>query len=266
MIKLIATDMDGTLLDSEGKINDEFDYVFNELIKRDIKFVAASGRQYYKLKENFKKHADDIIFLADNGTMVMSKDEKLYSKALNKDHVKGIIKDAKEYGGVNLVLSGEKKAYIDTDKKEILEELEKYYKEYEIVEDLYEVDADILKIAIYIPKDVKGAYNNYFGPRWGEKTKVSVSGEVWMDIYNKATNKGIALRMIQEKFDIKRDETLVFGDYFNDSPMLKEAKYNYAMENAPEEFKKEADYIAKSNDENGVLEVIKEKINLSKPS
>jgi len=48
--------------------------------------------------------------------------------------------------------------------------------------------------------------------------------------------------------------------------MLKEAKYNYAMENAPEEFKKEADYIAKSNDENGVLEVIKEKINLSKPS
>ena len=64
--------------------------------------------------------------------------------------------------------------------------------------------------------------------------------------------------MIQQKFGITREETMVFGDYFNDVEMLKAAYHSYAMENAPSGVKKHANFIAKSNIENGVLEVIKE--------
>ena len=54
MIKLIATDMDGTLLNSNNQIQEGFYEVFNELQEKDIIFAAASGRQYYNLLERFK--------------------------------------------------------------------------------------------------------------------------------------------------------------------------------------------------------------------
>lgn len=266
MIKLIATDMDGTLVKSDGNISDEFPEIFKKLREKGIKFVVASGRQYYKLRENFNEYSDDMAFIADNGTMVMYKEEELYSKELNYRQVKEIIKKIEHMENTHLVLSGKKKAYLDTNKKEIIDEIEKYYKEYEIVDDLETIDDEILKIAVYHPKNIEDLYNEYFSPHFGDKAKVSVSGEFWLDVYSKDTDKGIALKMIQEKFNIKKEETMAFGDYFNDTPMLKEAKYSYAMENAPEEFKKDANFIAKSNDENGVIEAIKEKINLSKSS
>lgn len=260
MIKLIAVDMDGTLLDNSGNINDEFDEVFNKVIQKDIKFVVASGRQYFRLKEDFKKHSDQIVFIADNGCMVMYKDEKIYSKSLKDEYVEEIVRSIKEDKNLELVLSGKKKAYLDTDKKHIIDEIKKYYKEYEIVEDLSNLQEEILKIAVFAPNNAEKTYDKILNQSWGDKVKVSLSGEIWIDIYSKDTNKGKAIKMIQEKFNIKKEETMAFGDYFNDVEMLQEAKYSYAMENAPESFKKYANFIAKSNEENGVLEVIKERV------
>lgn len=260
MIKLIATDMDGTLLDKNGNIDDDFDRVFKKLMEKDIKFVVASGRQYFRLKEDFKEYSDQIVFIADNGSMVMYKDEQIHSKSLKDRYVEDIIRYIKQDENLELVLSGKKKAYLDADKKDIIAEIKKYYKEYEIVEDLSYLQEEILKIAVYSPDNAEKTYEKILKQDWGDKVKVSLSGEIWIDIYSKETNKGIAMKMIQEKFGIKKEETMAFGDYFNDVEMLEEAKYSYAMENAPEDFKKHANFIAKSNEENGVLEVIKERV------
>ena len=62
MIKLIASDMDGTLLNENNEINDEFFDIFNKLKERDIIFAAASGRQYYNLLKRFEKIKDDMMF------------------------------------------------------------------------------------------------------------------------------------------------------------------------------------------------------------
>ena len=58
MIKLIFSDMDGTLLDENGKVPEEFDDLMAELTKRNVRFVPASGRQYYSLVKSFEKHRD----------------------------------------------------------------------------------------------------------------------------------------------------------------------------------------------------------------
>ena len=143
---------------------------------------------------------------------------------------------------------------------DMIEEIRKYYKEYEIIDSFRRIDDEILKIAVYVPENMDGVYNNILKPKWGDKVKISVSGEVWVDIYSFGTDKGRAINVIQEKFGIKKEETMAFGDYFNDVEMLQEAWESYAMENAPEDFKKYAKFIAKSNEENGVLEVIKESV------
>jgi hypothetical protein len=90
--------------------------------------------------------------------------------------------------------------------------------------------------------------------------QVTVSGEIWLDITAKGANKGVAIKALQEKLGINFDETMVFGDYLNDLEMMEVAYHSYAMENAHEDLKKVARFTAKSNDENGVVEVIKSHI------
>ena len=70
MIKLIATDLDGTLLDNNGELNEEFNHVFNELYKKGITFMAASGRQYPALETLFESVKDKMMFIAENGTIM----------------------------------------------------------------------------------------------------------------------------------------------------------------------------------------------------
>jgi hypothetical protein len=97
-------------------------------------------------------------------------------------------------------------------------------------------------------------------PLWQDRLAVAVSTPTWTDIYHKETSKGVALKALQDHFDAKFHETMVFGDYFNDVSMLKEAHYSYAMGNAPQGVKEIANFETVSNDEYGVLQVIYDRI------
>ena len=83
MIKLIATDMDGTLLNSNNEIHNDFYDVFSTLKEKEIIFAAASGRQYYNLVEKFKDIKDDMMFIAEYGTFVVYKGKELIFNSLD---------------------------------------------------------------------------------------------------------------------------------------------------------------------------------------
>lgn len=256
MIKLIATDMDGTLLNSKGVLPEDFFEVFTALQSKNILFAAASGRQYFTLLENFKPICDEMLFIAENGTYIVYKGEPLAVHALDKEVAHKLI----QYGrrlGVEIVLATSEGAYLESSKKQFVSEVAKYYVQYEIVEDLLKVDAEILKVTIC---DFRGA-ETYSYPAYKvfeDEVQVCLAGDIWLDVMTRGINKGRAIRDIQEKLDIGYEETMVFGDYLNDLEMLQNAYYSYAMENAHPTLKKVARFKAKSNDENGVIEKIKE--------
>ncbi|SHJ13902.1 hypothetical protein SAMN05444401_2261 [Clostridium amylolyticum] len=260
MIKLIACDMDGTLLNENGEIDKEFFHIYKRLQDLNIRFAVASGRQYHRLMHNFQNIAQDLIYIAENGTIVKYKNEEIYSSTLEKQDVMKIVEQSKDIRGINLILCGKNCAYLDTSEEEIVDEAKKYYHNLEIVKAFNEVQDEIIKIAVL---DLQGSQDNsykIFYPLWKDKLQVKVSGQIWMDLFSKDADKGIAMRIIQKKFNIDKKETMAFGDYFNDIEMFQEAYYSYAMENAPEEVKKHARFVAKSNRENGVVEKIKEVI------
>ena len=89
-----------------------------------------------------------------------------------------------------------------------------------------------------------------------------MSGEIWLDITAKGVNKGVAINKIQEMLDIDHKETMVFGDYLNDLEMMGSAYYSFAMENAHDDLKKVSRFIARSNNDNGVVEAIKEVVGI----
>ena len=248
--------MDGTLLDSKGKLPKDFFEVFKALQDKEVAFAAASGRQYFTLLENFKPICDEMLFIAENGTYIAYKGKELAVHPLNKETAHKLIKHGRELG-VDIVLATSRGAYLESSKQEFVSEVSKYYVKYEIVENLLRVEGDILKVTIC---DLRGAeaysYPSY--QKFASEAQICLAGDIWLDMMAKGVNKGMAIRDIQEKLGIAYEETMVFGDYLNDLEMLQNAYHSYAMENAHPLLKEVARFTAKSNDENGVIEKVKE--------
>lgn len=261
MIKLIASDMDGTLLNENNEINDEFFDIFNKLKERDIIFAAASGRQYYNLLKRFEKIKDDMMFIAENGTFVMHKGKELLLNSLDKELALELITVGQTIDNAYVILCGKESAYIENTDERFMEQVNKYYAKVKVVSDLTKVCDDILKVTIC---DFSGSEENsytYF-KKFEDKLHVAVSGEIWLDMMAKGVNKGLAINKLQKLLNITQEETMVFGDYLNDLEMMDSAYHSYAMENAHEDLKKAARFIAKSNDDNGVVTAIKEALGL----
>ena len=108
MIKLIATDMDGTLLNSSNEIQEGFYEVFNELQEKEIIFAAASGRQYYNLLERFKGIEEKMMFIAENGTFVVYKGKELVVNSLDINLARELIKVGRNIKDSYVILCGKK--------------------------------------------------------------------------------------------------------------------------------------------------------------
>ena len=112
MIKLILSDMDGTLLDENNQLPAEFDEVMEELHKRGVQFAPASGRQYYSLLKSFPEYEDKFIFVSDNGTIVRQHGKELFSDIIEHDVAREIFNSVNEVEGVYNVLCGKETVYL----------------------------------------------------------------------------------------------------------------------------------------------------------
>ncbi|MGL5315144.1 MAG: HAD family hydrolase [Peptostreptococcaceae bacterium] len=258
MIKLIATDMDGTLLDENSKLPKDFFSTLEKLDTKDVKFVVASGRPYPTLYENFKPISDNLYFICDNGSYIVEPGKDPVISILDKELVNNAVRACENLPNTELVLCGVKGTYHRPCSEEIEKEINKYYINKNIIENLIDIDDEIFKIAVC---DFNGSKDNSYkilNPLFGEDYKVVVSGAVWVDINNKDINKGTALKRLQEDFNISYEETMSFGDFYNDVEMLQASHYSFVMENANEDMKQYGNFIAKSNTENGVIHAIEE--------
>lgn len=256
MIKLIVTDMDGTLLDENGHLPPGFTEVLDRLTAKNIKLVAASGRPYYTLQTNFGPIGRHLSFICENGALVVDNNNVIYESAIDKNLVDEVINSAKEIEGNVLVLCTANCAYIENCSEEHLTEIKKYYTIVKNVDDLRNVTEDIVKVTICNLNNSLENLNTIFKPKFEDRLNVVGSGEIWIDISNKGANKGTALKSLMETYNISREETMVLGDYYNDIEMLAQAEYSFVMENAPEDMKQYGKYIAASNVEHGVLRAI----------
>lgn len=255
-IKLIASDMDGTLLNGKGELDPAFFRLFNELERRGIRFAAASGRQYDGLLRTFAPVADRMLFIAENGAYTAAGGDEWLVLDMDRETVARLIAMIRRVEGACMVLAGRDSAYIEDRRPEFVREARRYYTRCQEVQNLLEVQGDrLLKIAVY---DFKGAGENSY-PRLKHLEhgfQVAVSGEKWMDISRKGANKGTALELIQRKLGVSPAETMVFGDQMNDAEMMRQARFSYAVANAVPEIRAMAAFEAPSNEENGVMQVL----------
>ncbi|MGN1401380.1 MAG: Cof-type HAD-IIB family hydrolase [Bacillus sp. (in: firmicutes)] len=261
MIKLIATDLDGTFLNDDNQFPDDFSDVFDMLREQGIVFGAASGRQYYNLLSRFDGFHKDMLFIAENGTYVVYKGQELYSNTLDRETAYELVKIGRGIPDCHIVLCGKNYAYVESDQPEVLKEVDKYYAKRKIVDDLLEIEDDFLKVTILDFEGAEHNSNRYFDA-YRDRLQITVGGFIWLDIMNAGANKGIAISKIQEHLNITKEETMVFGDYLNDLEMMDSAHYSYAMANAHDKVKEAARFQAKSNNEAGVTATIRQMVSV----
>jgi Cof subfamily protein (haloacid dehalogenase superfamily) len=256
-IRLIATDMDGTLVDDGKQIHDELWPLIDALHSRGITFCPASGRQYYNLLQEFEGVADELVFIAENGTYVVARGQEISSDCLALEVARQVVSRVRGIAEAGAVLCGKRSAYIERRDAPFVAQATLYYTRLKVVDDLLEVtDDDVLKVAIY---DFVSAERNT-APQMAELAgshQVVVSGAHWVDVLSATANKGHAVRQVQKTLGVTPDQTMVFGDFLNDLEMMDAATYSFAMANAHPVLRERASWVAPTNNANGVVRTIR---------
>ena len=260
MIRLIATDIDGTLVkESTSEIYPELLEVICEWTDKGGYFCVASGRQYYSIRHMFEQVSDKIIYLAENGAHVRYRDRDILVHKMRRDYVEELIAQLRQYyDECDVVVSSTEESLMESHNEEFIKLIaEGYHNKYRVVDDVLAVKEEIIKIAIRHEGSIRELGERILIPQWRDKVKACMAGEDWVDFMDAAVDKGNALKVIQEYLGVTAEETMAFGDNDNDIGLLAAAWESYAVENARDSVKAKAKHICPSYHEKGVYRVVK---------
>lgn len=255
-IKLVVTDMDGTLLNSNHEVSDLFFKLFKRMTAHDVIFVAASGRPYYSITDKLNRIKDNIIVVAENGALAIKNNKTLLSNPIQEHNLQRISDLVMQLpDDAHPIFCSRDKAYVLSKNTDFLALLSEYYANYELIDSIDAIITPVYKVAIFHKENAETYIYPYVKPL-EPFFKVKLSATHWVDISEHIANKGNAVQMIQNMYNIKKSDTLAFGDYNNDLEMLENAHFSFAMENAHPIVKATAQYTTKSNDNFGVEHVL----------
>lgn len=261
MIKLIATDIDGTLVkDGTLMINPEYMTVIGQLTQKGILFVVCSGRQFSSEKKLFASIKDKLLYISDGGTVVRTPNEILKTYPMSDELWKNMYQMVKEkLPSCDCFAATPDYCFAEDGGSQMFHWLrDSYGFEMKEIDDLSKLESkDIIKFTIYHPTACEEMCTPLFIPSWKEKAQLAVAGKEWVDCNALGVSKWTAISFLMEKYQLNADEICCFGDNLNDIEMLKNAGTSYAVSNARPEVIEAAKSTCAPYWESGVLEVLK---------
>lgn len=262
MYKLIALDVDGTLMTSERTISDSTRSAIQEARQRGILVCISSGRPYVGVEPIAKELGLLAPMIAYNGGMIVdsTNDELIYECSVKPEDAKNVIADAQEEN-TTLVIWSQDKLYVNR----IDERVDSYKRISDVVPHViqdYEVliDQGITKILWIDELDTIAAFRDKYRKKYCKSLNVVRSLPMFLEFVDQGVSKAEAMKRIGERHDIQREEMIAIGDGDNDLEMLNYAGLGIAMGNAHDEVKEAADAVTASNDEDGVAKAIQKYI------
>lgn len=258
MIKLIACDMDGTLVCNDGQLPSDFAVLLKTMREKGIMFAVASGRPYKALYDIMSPYSSDIIYISENGAYTKYKDRILLERTLDSDIIDKFASyfNSCEHGF--LASCGLESYYTTYKIPEFLDSLSSFKIKYTVVDDHSKVADKIFQLTIFFPYGAKPVTDIPLYRQFGDQYEFTITHDYWMDVYPKGINKGIGLEAVYRFLNIKPEETCAFGDFYNDIPMFLKAAHSYCMESAPEDVRAHAKHIVRGESGYPVTRTIRE--------
>lgn len=260
-IKMIVTDLDGTFYHKDLTYDKErFNRLYGKMKENDIKFVVASGNQYYQLISFFDQK-DEMTFVSENGGYIVKEGKELFSVKIKEDTFHKVLDVIEKYPEITVnIVCGKKSAYMHSSTTdETFNVFLKYFPVMIRVDDLHAVQDQIMKFALMTSDEKVDEIANELSKVVDESLSVVTSGHGCIDLIVSGVHKGHALDVLMDIWQIQPEEVMAFGDAKNDLEMLKKAKYGFVMANGTDFMKKEIGRVAPlTNEEDGELEIIEE--------
>lgn len=259
MIRLIATDMDGTLLDGNSQLPEETFGLIRELRARGIHFAASSGRRYETLRWFFEPVADEIDYVASLGTQVYADGQLLDREVFSTLAVQKLFETCQMFDSLHLALYDARNTYLIDDQSDYLRELDKDLADAETVYDPPSPDVSIIKAAVCSDRPDQIMDMAYVLEReLSDWFTFLPSGSRWIDVTPRHVSKATGLAQVLRYYGISPDEVLAFGDSMNDYAMLRYVGHPYVMSNARYAVQQIAQRVIGSHEDHAVQTTLRE--------
>lgn len=233
MYKLVVSDIDGTLLPyGQERLDPAVFDVLRRLQARGVLFCPASGRQFHSLRRLFQPVEDDVLWMCENGAILYGNGPEDQAPILHRTPIPradalALCREIIALPGCQVLISGANVSYLYDCTPEYAEYMQTAKGNRTVIcqrpEDIQE---EILKVSAYCPQGTL-PYEQELRPRWADRLTVAVAGPDWLDFT--AANKGIGLAALCRILGIPPEETLAFGDNWNDAEMLDQAGLAFLM-------------------------------------
>ena len=259
-VKIVFIDIDGTLVNNRKRVTLKTRKAIRGLVCRGIYVVLTTGRNAFHTIDKSRRALASSIIISSNGSEIYDYKNKktIYIDEIDNDKILemwrfcnlnkvGVLINSLDGKYINKYLIGKDKenSILITNEKELKKiTISQVVLISNNLENMMKTKEFINKIGLCITSYSESFLDN------------TISDRYRLDINNKGVSKGKAIKILLNELNIKKEESLCFGDYYNDIDMFMECGIKVAMGNACDDLKKISDYVTLSNEENGVAEFI----------
>ena len=265
-IRVIATDMDGTLLDTKGQLElPRLEKILDKLDQRGIRFVIATGNEIHRMRQLLGHLAERVVLVVANGARIFENneliqaqtwDDAMVDKALA--HFKG--RECQDQFVVTAMNGGFVKkgtVFTELDKFMTPEMIEKLYQRMNFVDEFdSSLFGGVLKMSMVVGEERLDSVLQEVNDLFNGHVRAVSSGYGCIDILQDGIHKAWGLVELLKRWNLKPEQIMAFGDSENDIEMLELAGISFAMENAEESVKRVATKVAPANSQAGVYKVL----------
>lgn len=288
MIKIIATDMDGTLLNSRGQISEKNVKAIEQALAAGIEVIIATGRSWEFARYPVEDRGLHLPYIVMNGALIINKDGQIESSIpLEKPLVRDVVHILNEYDVYYEFYTNQGHISVNKEKgisilQKVLQRKQQWRSLAEILKHIHnrfkngqiqflqysdaifeKKDLDIYKMIVF-SFDVEKLQEIQKNLSQNPQLAISSSGFGNLEINHVDARKGLALERYASKRKISIVETMAIGDSLNDADMLKRAGFSVAMDNASEDIKQLADFVTLNNDQDGFAHAVYKVIEMNR--
>ena len=265
-IRVIATDMDGTLLDPKGQLDlPRLEKILDKLDQCDIRFVIATGNEVHRMRQLLGHLADRVVLVVANGARIFENNELIQAQTWDDAmvdralaHFKG--RECQDQFVVTAMNGGFVKkgtVFTELDKFMTPEMIEKLYQRLNFVDEFdSSLFGGVLKMSMVVGEERLDSVLQEINDLFDGHVRAVSSGYGCIDILQDGIHKAWGLVELLKRWNLKPEQIMAFGDSENDIEMLELAGISYAMENAEERVKEIATEVAPANSQAGVYQVL----------
>ena len=265
-IRVIATDMDGTLLDPKGQLDlPRLEKILDKLDQCDIRFVIATGNEVHRMRQLLGHLTERVVLVVANGARIFENNELIQAQTWDDAmvdralaHFKG--RECQDQFVVTAMNGGFVKkgtVFTELDKFMTPEMIEKLYQRMQFVDEFdSNLFGGVLKMSMVVGEERSESVLQEINDLFDGHVRAVSSGYGCIDILQDGIHKAWGLVELLKRWNLKPEQIMAFGDSENDIEMLELAGISYAMENAEEAVKRVTTKVAPANSQAGVYKVL----------